>query len=91
MCDHCATKVVTLFCTKFYAMTTLRLVLRKRANQDSTRPLILQITKDRKRSIMHLGINLLESQWDKANRKVRKNHPNSTRLNNLLLKKLAVL
>lgn len=70
-------------------MTTLLLVLRKRKNKDGKQPLILQITKDRKRSIIHLGIHLLESEWDKATRKVKKSHANATRLNNYLIKKLS--
>lgn len=70
-------------------MASVLLVLRSRANKDGTHPLIMQITKDRKKSTIHLGIHLKDTEWDKATRRVKKSHPNSARLNNLLLKKLA--
>lgn len=71
------------------AATTIKIVLRKRENKDGTRPLVLRIIKDRKSSILHTGISLKTSEWDSANQKVKKSHPNSSRINNLLLKKLS--
>jgi site-specific recombinase XerD len=38
---------------------------------------------------VHLGHHIEESFWDEKNRRVKKSHPNSVRLNNLLSKKLA--
>ena len=70
-------------------MASVKIVLRARKNQDGTQPLILQITKDRRSSIIHLGHHLKEADWDIKAQKVKKSHPNATRLNNLLLKKLA--
>ncbi len=70
-------------------MASLKIVLRKKKNKDGTYPLTIRITKDRKSSFMHLGKNVEEKQWDVANQRVRKSHPNSTRLNSFLLKKLS--
>ncbi len=68
---------------------SIKIVLRKRPNKDGTRPLILQITKNRKSSILHTGQDIKESDWDAKKQKVKKSHPNSARINNYLLKKLA--
>jgi integrase len=70
-------------------MGTVKIVLRKKLNKDGTFPLTIRITKDRKSSFIHLGKNLKESDWDEVNQKVRKSHPNSSRLNNFLLKQLS--
>jgi integrase/recombinase XerD len=70
-------------------MATVKLVLRKKVNKDGTSPLAIRITKDRKTSFIHLGHSLKESEWDAIAQKVKKSHPNSVRLNNFLLKKIA--
>lgn len=70
-------------------MASVKIVLRKKLNKDNTYPLALRITKDRKTSFIHLGYNLKENEWNAEEQRVKKNHPNSTRLNNFLLKKLA--
>ncbi len=70
-------------------MATVRFYLRKKVLADGTSPLVLKIYKDGKPSISHTGISLVHEHWDKKNRRVRKTHPNSTQLNNMLLKKLA--
>ncbi len=70
-------------------MASLKIVLRKKQNKDGTYPLAIRITKDRKTSFIHLGYNIKETDWDEANNKVKKSHPNSTRLNNFLLTKLS--
>ncbi|MFN4247901.1 MAG: phage integrase SAM-like domain-containing protein [Flavipsychrobacter sp.] len=70
-------------------MAVVKVVLRKKLNKDGTYPLAIRITKDRKSSFIHLDYRIKESDWDKKNGKVKKSHPNSTRLNNYLLKKLA--
>ena len=70
-------------------MASVKIVLRKKKNKDGTYPLTIRITKDRKSSFVHLGHHIQEGFWDAKNRKVKKSHPNSVRLNNLLSKKLA--
>lgn len=69
-------------------MASVKIVLRKKKNKDGTYPLAIRITKDRKSSYIHVGHHIDENFWDKKNRKVKKSHPNSVRLNNLLSKKL---
>lgn len=70
-------------------MASVKIVLRKKKNKDGTYPLAIRITKDRKSSFIHLGQHLKESEWDSINQRVKKSHPNSQRLNNYLLNKLA--
>ena len=70
-------------------MASVKIVLRKKKNKDGTYPLAIRITKDRVSSYVHLGHHIEESFWDAKNRRVKKSHPNSVRLNNLLSKKLA--
>jgi integrase len=70
-------------------MATIKIVLRKKKNKDNTFPLALRITKDRKTSFIHLGQHVKDSDWNEATQRVKKTHPNSVRLNNFLLTKLA--
>lgn len=69
-------------------MSTVKLVLRRKPNKEGKFPLCLRITKDRKSSFIHLGYYLNDDDWDDSKQRVRKSHPNSTRLNNFLMKKL---
>tara|TARA_R110000764_G_scaffold42426_4_gene95580 strand:- start:5643 stop:6881 length:1239 start_codon:yes stop_codon:yes gene_type:complete len=52
-------------------------------------PINIRITKDRKSSYIQTGQRIDPKFWDSVKRKVKKNHPNSTRLNNLISFKLA--
>ncbi len=52
-------------------------------------PIALRITKNRKTRYIFTGEYILEKDWDKSENKVKKSHTNSTRLNNLFLKKLS--
>ncbi len=70
-------------------MASTKIVLRRKQNKDGTYPLALRITKDRKSSFVHLGHHIQETFWDEEKSRVKKSHPNSVRLNNLLSKKLA--
>jgi len=65
--------------------TSVKIVLRKKQKNNETYPLAIRITKDRKTSFIHTGQYIHEKDWDAVNEKVRKSHPNSVRLNNLLL------
>ena len=56
------------------------------AEQVGTASLALQIIRERKTSIVHIGVAVTPEEWDGA--KVIKKHPNSVRLNNLIRKKL---
>lgn len=70
-------------------MASVKIILRNKPNKDGTYSLALQILKDRAQSITHLGHAIEFKYWDADNRRIRKSHPNSRRLNNFLLKKLA--
>ncbi|WP_375444417.1 phage integrase SAM-like domain-containing protein [uncultured Fibrella sp.] len=71
--------------------SSIKIVLRKKQNQDGTFPIAIRITKDRKSTYTYLGYSVAENQWDAKEHKVKKSHPNSTRLNNLIEKKKSEL
>lgn len=70
-------------------MAAAKLVLRKKRSKDDTYPLAIRITRDRKSSFVHLGHSVKLSEWDATKMQVKKSHPNATRLNNFLIKKLS--
>lgn len=70
-------------------MATVKIVLRKEVKADGTSPLAIRITKDRKTSYIYLEYSVKEKDWDKEGQRVKKSHPNATRLNNYLIKQLA--
>lgn len=65
--------------------TSIKIVLRKKQKTNDTCPIAIRITKDRKSSFIHTGHYIHEKHWDASNERVKKSHPNSTRLNNYLL------
>lgn len=70
-------------------MASVKITLRQKPNKEGQLPLVLRITKHRKTSFIYLGYYLNEADWDEEKQRVKKSHPNSARLNNFLLKKLA--
>ena len=70
-------------------MATVKVVLRRKQFKNNTFPLAIRITKDRKTSFIHVGQSIKESDWDGRQQRVKKSHPNSTRLNNFIITKLA--
>lgn len=74
---------------RFFIMASISPVLFHRANKEGKHPIAIRITKDRKSSYVFTGQVIPKEQWDKKTNKVKKNHPNSTRLNALIAKKLA--
>ena len=69
--------------------SSIKVTLRKKANKQGLFPLAVRITKNRKTTYLYIGHYISIKYWDEGNREVRKSHPNSSRLNNLLVKKLA--
>jgi len=69
--------------------SSIKVTLRKKANKQGLFPLAVRITKNRKTTYLYTGHYIDIKYWDEDNREIRKSHPNSKRLNNLLLKKLA--
>jgi integrase/recombinase XerD len=70
-------------------MASIKVLLWNKKNKEDLYPIAIRIIKDRKPSYIYLGHYIRQADWDEANRKVKKSHPNSTRLNTLILKKLA--
>lgn len=70
-------------------MASIKVLLWDKKNSDGLYPIAIRIIKDRKPSYVYLGHYIKKEQWDEQNRKVKKSHPNSTRLNNLITQKLS--
>lgn len=69
--------------------SSIKIVLRKKPNKKGEYPLAIRVTKDRRSTYFYTGQYLDIKYWDEKNSKVRKSHPNSSRLNNLLLSKIS--
>ena len=70
-------------------MSSVQVVLRKKSNKHKKYPLAIRITKNRKASYLFIGQYIDEKYWDKKNKKVKRSHPNSLMLNNLILNRLS--
>ena len=70
-------------------MASLKVLLWDKKNKEGKYPIVIRIIKDRKPSYMYVGHYIEKDQWDEKNNKVKKSHPNSVRLNNLISKKLS--
>jgi integrase len=71
-------------------MLSIKVILKKnKVKKDGSFPLYLRLIKGRDSKFITLGINLFENQWDQDLQRVKKNHPNSVRINNLISKKKA--
>ncbi len=70
-------------------MASVKIILRNKKNSKGDFPLVVQIIKDRKSSLIFTGHYVIKKDWDAKTQKVRKSHPNSVRLNNLLTKKVS--
>lgn len=71
-------------------MASIKLVLRK--NQEDKighYPLYIRLIKDRKTKFISTGVKLKESEWDDVKQKVKRNYPNSARMNAFLAQKVA--
>ena len=71
-------------------MASIKLILRKhQLDHTGHCPLYIRIIKDRKTKFITAGVKLKESEWDEVKQKVKKNHPNSARMNASLSQKIA--
>jgi len=71
-------------------MASIKLILRnQQVDQTGHSPLYIRIIKDRKTKFITAGVKLKENEWDEVKQRVRKNHPNSARMNASLMQKLA--
>jgi integrase/recombinase XerD len=71
-------------------MASIKLVLRTN-QEDKTghSPLYIRLIKDRKTKFIATGVKLKENEWDDGKQKVKRNYPNSTRMNAFLAQKIA--
>ena len=70
-------------------MASIKILLRKdKPNKEGKLPLIIRIIKERKISIISLGVYLSPNEWDSIKQRVKKSHPNHQALNLFLVKKL---
>jgi len=71
-------------------MATVKIVLRKNyKKKNGSYPIALRITQNRKSRFVFTGEYILEKDWNETEGLAKKSHPNSSRLNNFLLKKLS--
>src|SRR5680860_54770 len=70
-------------------MATIQVTLRRKKNNAGLYPISIRITKNRKSTYMYIGQYIDEKYWDSVKNNVKKIHPNSARLNNLISVKLA--
>ncbi|WP_394759807.1 tyrosine-type recombinase/integrase [Flavobacterium sp.] len=71
-------------------MASIKLILRMhQQDQAGHCPLYIRVIKDRKAKFISVGVKLKESEWDEAKQRVKKNHPNSARMNASIAQKIA--
>lgn len=70
-------------------MATINVILRKKSNKKGLFPISVRVTKDRKSTYLYTGQYLDPKFWDETKQRVKKSHPNSSRLNNLIAMKQA--
>lgn len=70
-------------------MSSIRAVIRMKRNNQNLCPIAIRITKDRKASYLYVGQYVDLAEWDKKNNCVRKSHPDSIYINQLILKKMS--
>ena len=69
--------------------TSTKIVLRKKPNAQGLYPPAIRITKNRRSSYKQIGYYIELEDWDEKNLEVKKSHPESESLNNLITSKLS--
>lgn len=71
-------------------MASIKLILRtNKIDQSGHSPLYIRLIKDRKTKFVAVGVKLKENEWDDDKQRVKKNHPNSARMNASISQKVA--
>lgn len=71
-------------------MASIKLILRThQEDQTGHSPLYIRVIKDRKTKFISVGLKLKISEWDEVKQRVKKNHPNSARMNASIAQKIA--
>jgi integrase/recombinase XerD len=71
------------------AVTVKVLLKKNKLNSEGEYPVYLRITKDRISRFQAIGINVKELYWDEKERKVKRGHPNSVRVNHMIAQRVA--
>ncbi|WP_300438258.1 tyrosine-type recombinase/integrase [Christiangramia sp.] len=69
-------------------MSSVSAVLRKKINKSGLQPIAIRIIRNRRSTYLYTGQYIEKKDWDEKKKKVKSSHPNSSRLNHLLLIKL---
>jgi len=70
-------------------MASVKVMIRRnKMRPDGTCPIILKITNNRCLTEKFIGYAVKPEDWDESDRIVKKTHPNSVRINHLILKKI---
>ena len=71
-------------------MASIKLILRtSQKDQTGHSPLYIRVIKDRKTKFISVGLKLKDTEWDELKQRVKKNHPNSARMNASIAQKIA--
>lgn len=71
-------------------MASIKLILRtNQQDQTGHSPLYIRVIKDRKTKFITVGLKFKETEWDETKQRVKKNHPNSARMNASISQKIA--
>ncbi|TSE07401.1 MULTISPECIES: tyrosine-type recombinase/integrase [Aquimarina] len=70
-------------------MASIHAILRTRPNKQGLYPLAIRVTQERKSTIIQLGQFIDKKHWDDKKQIIRKSHPNSVRMNNLISSKIS--
>jgi len=81
--------VIISYFYKKLIMASVKIILKQNKLKNGVAPLYLRITKDRKTKFISIGSKLKVSDWNEETCKVKKSHPNSTRLNAFIANKVA--
>lgn len=71
-------------------MASIKAILRKKSKSNGLYPIAIRLTKDRKSSFIYTGQYIEKKFWDSVNQRVRNSHPNSIKINHLILQNLTL-
>lgn len=65
-------------------MASISVLIRTSKKKNGLVPITIRITSNRRKSYLSIGHRINPKFWDDENKKVKKSHPNSVRLNNII-------
>jgi len=70
-------------------MASVSVISQSKPNKDGSRPIAIQIIKNRNPSLIHIGYSVHPTDWNAEKNRVKKSHTNHIQLNHHILKKLS--